>query len=247
MFRDRHRNVQSPAPRRPPPHRPFPSPLIIVARCSSLFKISKSSRESTPFPSAPRLRAVSQPQCLPQQVLYCPRRYALLRATWLWMAHWALLGVALLTCRLQSRAVRLLFLVAVSGYGTLGCRSISGLSTLVNACLVFEPRGQTLGVSVPARATAIPSWSLLPPGVSCSSPSSRIRVLTRLRMFSLVFPRSHLDALPLRALHGMFFYALSAPRILRVRVLVLCFFGPCMSSSLHVQYQLSWQYIYLLP
>ena len=72
-----HRNIQSPAPRRPPPPRPFPSPLIIVARRSSPVKISKSSRESTPFPSASRLRAVSQPQRLGlfRQVLYHPRRH----------------------------------------------------------------------------------------------------------------------------------------------------------------------------
>ena len=70
-----HRNIQSAAPRRPPPNRPFPPPLIIVARCSPPFKISKSSPQSTPFPSASRLPAASQPRCLLRQVLYRPRRH----------------------------------------------------------------------------------------------------------------------------------------------------------------------------
>ena len=116
----------------------------------------------------------------------------LLRAPCLWPAHWGLLGVVLLTVCLQPRAVRLLFLFAISGCGTLGCHSVSGLSTVawslngvdklsafLSPCHCYSP--QTCG-HIPL-CCRLSLWVLV--------------VITRLRTFSLVFTHSYLDALPL--------------------------------------------------
>ena len=159
------------------------------------------------------------------EVLYRPCRHNTLRATCLWPAYWDLHGVVLLTVCLQPRAVRLLFLFAASGCGTLGCRSVSGLSTVVwsssgvdellaflSLCHCYSP--QDCG-HIPLR--------------SCLSLRVLV-VLTRLRTLSLVFTCSHPDGLrvsPWQHFTVCFFYSLPAPRVLCAGVLVLCFFGPC--------------------
>ena len=96
------------------------------------------------------------------------------------------------------------------------CQRLSGLQTAWTNSRRFCP-----------RATAIPS---------CCCTSLRVLVIfPRLRAYacSPVFAPSHLSSriliwtLSHSEHYDIFLYTLSAPRILRARVLVLCFFGPC--------------------